>query len=72
VQTVQLYDVDSRRWRPPFQRFPDALVHEVSGLAMAGPHLTLAAAGREVLLWRGDRLMRRFQGAGAAASSRRG
>lgn len=66
LQDVQLYDVDRQRWRQTLQAGA-----EVGGLTMAGPRLLLAAAGPEVLLWRGSRLMRRFHSAYAAAIARR-
>lgn len=65
LQEVQLYDVE-QHWQPVLQAGA-----EIGGLAMAGPQLLLAAAGREVLLWRGPRLMRRFQGACAVAAARK-
>ena len=66
LQEVQLYNVDRQRWRPALQAGS-----EINGLAMAGPQLLLAAAGRDVLLWRGSCLMRSFQGERAAATARR-
>ncbi len=63
-QEVQLYDVDRQHWQPELQA--GAHIH---ALAMAGPQVLLAAAGRQVLLWREDRLMRRFKSAGAAAAA---
>lgn len=56
-QEVQLYDVARGLWRQP-QR-ADATANCV---AMAAPHLTLAAAGSRVLLWRRRQLLRSFSG----------
>lgn len=64
LQEVQLYDVDRQRWRRALQAGA-----EIDGLAMVGPQLLLAAAGREVLLWLRARLMHRFQGACAATAA---
>ena len=62
LQEVQLYDVDRQHWHQALQAGAD-----IGGIAIPGPQLVLAAAGRDVLLWRGRLLMRKFRGVCAAA-----
>jgi hypothetical protein len=62
LQEVQLYDVDRQHWHQALQAGA-----EIGSIAIPGPQLVLAAAGRDMLLWRGRLLMRKLRGVCFAA-----